>query len=124
MFVNSLYFRKREVDSLTYTNYFGFSVVNQNRKWVPHMFCDRCRIVLVQWSSGENDYLSFASRMLWREPNIHENDIYYCVTKTLGYNKIIKASIIYANVLSVTKLLYIRKIYHIEFVRAMQVQVY
>ena len=97
--------RRPIVDSLktAYLHYFGFPVANQDKKWVPHMFCESCRIILLQWSSGEKVYLPFGSPMLWREPSNHENDCYFCVTKTLGYNKKNKASIMYADVPSVTK---------------------
>ncbi|CAH2086890.1 unnamed protein product [Euphydryas editha] len=97
--------RRPIVDSLktAYLHYFGFPVANQDKKWVPHVFCESCRIILLQWSSGEKVYLPFGSPMLWREPSNHENDCYFCVKKTLGYNKKNKASIMNADVPSVTK---------------------
>ncbi|CAH0686096.1 unnamed protein product [Spodoptera exigua] len=51
--------RRPIVDSLktAYLHYFGFPVANQDKKWVPHVFCESCRIILLQWSSGEKVYL-------------------------------------------------------------------
>lgn len=84
------------VESLksAYLHYFGFPVANQDKKWVHHVFCESCRITLLRWSSGENVHLPFGAPMLWREPSNHENDCYFCVTKTSGSNKKTKSGIV------------------------------
>ncbi|KAL4717512.1 hypothetical protein ACJJTC_000661 [Scirpophaga incertulas] len=78
----------------------------QDKKWAPHVFCERCRKTLRYWAGGAKRFLDFNMPMIWREPSNHENYCYFCLTKTFPFNQKNKDKIIYADVLSVTKPIY------------------
>jgi hypothetical protein len=44
-----------------YLHYFGFTITNQEKKWMPHVFCESCRITLIRWVSEEKVFLQFGS---------------------------------------------------------------
>ena len=91
---------------VAYLCYFTIPVSHQDKKWVPHVFCERCRRTLSAWAAGENRSLKFSEPMIWREPSNHETDCYFCLTKTIGFTRKNKDKLIYANVPSVTKPIY------------------
>lgn len=64
-----------------YFCYFKIPISQQDKKWAPHVFCERCRKTLSSWAAGENRSLKFTSPMQWREPSNHENDCYFCLSK-------------------------------------------
>lgn len=69
-----------------YLHYFGFSVSKQDKKWMPHVFCESCRITLICWASGEKVYFKFGSPIFWRKSSNHKNDCYFCMKNTTGFN--------------------------------------
>ncbi|XP_050322654.1 uncharacterized protein LOC126754589 isoform X2 [Bactrocera neohumeralis] len=54
-----------------YLDYFGFSVRNQDKSWVPHKCCVTCERLLLGWAKQESRHLSFAIPMIWTEPKDH-----------------------------------------------------
>lgn len=70
-----------------YLRFFRFPVSNQDKKWVPHVTYESCRLNLIWWASEEKKYFKFESLMLWREPSKHENyGVFFCLMKTAGFN--------------------------------------
>lgn len=86
-----------------YLNYFGFAVVHQDKKWVPHILCNKCRVTLQAWAAGAQRQLSFGVPILWREPTNHETDCYFCLTQFGGVKGRRKLIVNYADVPHVTK---------------------
>lgn len=89
-----------------YNMYFGFTIGNQDKQWVPHKVCATCVRELRKWSKRQNNTFNLQSPMLWREPQDHAEDCYFCCCKTTGYNSKSKKDLIYPNVQSVTHAVY------------------
>ena len=64
-----------------YHAYFGMSLGDQDKEWVPHIVCQTCFINLYNWACKK------LTPMVWREPSNHHDDCYYCMVKTIGYNQ-------------------------------------
>lgn len=73
------------------------------KQWVPQLFCNVCRTKLYKWSTGEKIYFPFSSQTLWREPQNHIDDCYFCVTNVVGINSKNYKSLKYPEVASVSK---------------------
>lgn len=86
-----------------YMHYFGFSVSGTEKPWVPNVFCNACRIKLYRWSLGVKTYFPFSSPMLWREPQDHTTDCYFCLSNVVGITSKHVKSLKYPDVSSVTK---------------------
>lgn len=69
-----------------YFYYFGFSVSNTHKPWVPKLFCNACSTILYKWSRGKKVCFSFSLPMLWREPKNHVDDCYFCLMNVVGLN--------------------------------------
>lgn len=84
-----------------YLSYFGFNISDQAKSWVPHFICRECHLGLIRWMNGCDCYsgLKFSKPMCWREPNNHNTDCYFCLTRIDGDS----GSVEYANVLSATR---------------------
>lgn len=82
-----------------YIAYFGFGICDQNRQWVPHFICKDCHLGLLKWMNDCGGGLSFAKPMCWREPQNHNIDCYFCVTRINSDT----GKVEYADVVSVTK---------------------
>lgn len=102
IFKNSLYALTESL-KIAFRNYFGFSVTNQDKEWVPHVICQSCKTVLHMWSTGAKRYLAFEVPMLWREPTNHVTDCYICLFEWSGVQNKLSTNIKYANVPSVSK---------------------
>lgn len=86
-----------------YSYYFGFSVANTHKPWVPKLFCKACSTKLYKWSLGQEVYFSFLMPMLWREPKNHVDDCYFCLMNVVGLNAKKLSKYKYADVSSVSK---------------------
>ena len=69
-----------------YHQYFKIDLCNQDKPWVPHIVCQNCAVCLRLWSSGKRDAVKFVTPMIWREPQNHHDDCYFCVVKINGIN--------------------------------------
>jgi hypothetical protein len=58
-----------------YVNYFGIKLCNQDEPWVWG-----------QWSSGKKHALKFRTPMIWRDPQNHHDQSYFCVVNINGIN--------------------------------------
>lgn len=86
-----------------YTAYFGLSIENQDKEWVPHISCKSCEINLGMWWKGTRDKLSFGVPMVWSKPLNHDDDCYFCGTNVFGFSAKTKHKIIYPDCLSAVK---------------------
>ena len=63
-----------------YKNYFACQVGDQDKKWAPHICCNRCRTSLLFWLNGKRKQMPFAVPMVWHEQSGHVSDCYFCMT--------------------------------------------
>ncbi|XP_072276834.1 uncharacterized protein [Pyxicephalus adspersus] len=70
-----------------YLAYFGIKLGDQNKYWAPHMVCKTCVECLRQWKNGKLKSLKFGVPMVWRKPQNHDNDCYFCAVKVKGFNR-------------------------------------
>ena len=84
----------------TYYAYFGVKIGEQDKYWAPHIVCKVCVEALRSWTKGRKKSLSFGVPMVWREPQNHTDDCYFCSCDLKGFNSKNKKSIIYPNVKS------------------------
>ena len=80
-----------------YFGYFGMRLGDQDKTWAPHTVCRSCVENLRQWTKGIRKSLSFGIPMVWREPQNHVNDCYFCMTNISGFNAKTKSLITYPN---------------------------
>ncbi|XP_061480792.1 uncharacterized protein LOC133383677 [Rhineura floridana] len=69
-----------------YLAYFGVKLGDQDKSWAPHKVCKTCVECLRQWKNGERKRLNFGVPMVWREPQNHHDDCYFCVVNVKGFN--------------------------------------
>ncbi|GFY75330.1 uncharacterized protein TNIN_349391 [Trichonephila inaurata madagascariensis] len=67
-------------------HYFKIKLRNQDKPWVPHIAFQKCVVCLRLWSSGKRDAVMFETPTIWREPQNHHDDCYFCVVKINGIN--------------------------------------
>lgn len=79
-----------------YELYFGCKVGDQDKNWAPHICCSTCVKRLTDWARG-NRHMNFAIPMVWREPQNHSSDCYFCITKIKGISSKSKHTIQYPN---------------------------
>ena len=65
-----------------YELYFGCKVGDQDKNWAPHICCLTCVKRLTDWTTGSR-HMNFAIPMVWREPQDHSSDCYFCITYLL-----------------------------------------
>jgi len=85
-----------------YTECFGIEITDSDYLWTPNVICSSCKIGLERWKKGENNAKRFASPMLWRQPQNHDSDCYFCLCDITGINSKSKNSWSYPNVNSLT----------------------
>lgn len=86
-----------------YFHYFGCKVGDQDKSWAPHICCTSCHSALTQWLAGKRASIPFAVPMIWREPQNHHDDCYFCCTSIAGFNRKNKGNIRYADCASAQK---------------------
>ena len=86
--------RKRIDDSVDnlYHAYFGMKLGNQDRSCAPHILCKACVEHLRQWKNDKCYLLKSSLPMIWREPQNHHDDRYFCAFDLVGLNKRTKKS--------------------------------
>ena len=80
-----------------YYAYFGIKLGDQGKAWAPHKVCRNCVSSLRQWSIGKRKSLAFGIPMVWREPNGHGKECYFCSCVVAGFNAKNKHKIQYPN---------------------------
>lgn len=80
---------------ILYLAYFGQPVQNQAEEWAPHITCKSCELYLCSWWKGTRDCLPFGVPMIWKEPNNHINDCYFCSINISGFIAKTKRKIVY-----------------------------
>lgn len=95
---------KRRRQSITqfvrraYHAYFQDKLGDQDKPWAPHTVCKSCVEGLRNWSKGKKQSLGFGIPMVWREPQNHTDDCYFCMVNTSGFNSKNKKDIIYPDI--------------------------
>lgn len=84
-------FRQKSVFSL-----FGVRLGHQDKSWAPHILCKTCVKLIRSWTKGERR-LKFGIPMVWREPNDHVTDCYFCMNDMRRFNMHKKKDWIYPN---------------------------
>ena len=79
-----------------YELYFGCKVGDQDKNWAPHICCLTCVKRLTDWVKGSR-HMYFAIPMVWREPQDHSSDCYFCITQIKGISSKSKHTIKYPN---------------------------
>jgi hypothetical protein len=73
--------------SCFFKKYFGLEILNQNKPWVPHVICGSCRATLEAWLRGEKRKMTCGIPRLWREPQNHVNDCFFCLLDLSHFKK-------------------------------------
>ena len=68
-----------------YYAYFGVKLGDQDKTWAPHKVCISYMSTFSLWMKGKKHF-SFGVPMVWREPQNHLSDCYFCAVKTTGKN--------------------------------------
>ena len=58
--------------------YFGIKLGDPGKFWVSHIVGKTCVEHLHQWKNDKRNSLKFGVSMIWREPQNHHNDCYFC----------------------------------------------
>lgn len=102
-FVCGEYKKLSEKFKLIYSECFGIEVAKQNVNWVPQKCCSRCHSMVTRWKIDKiKRNLKFTKPMIWSPPTC-QNDCYFCMTNTKGFNMATRSKIVYADVSSVVK---------------------
>ena len=78
--------------------YFEIPLGDQDKKWSPHIVCHNCEEMLRDWTKGKRKGLPFGVPMVWREPQDHVTDCYFCLVNTNGVGKKNRHKISYASI--------------------------
>ncbi|GFS62727.1 uncharacterized protein TNCV_3201771 [Trichonephila clavipes] len=60
--------------------------MDQDKSWAPHVVCSVCVEELRQWFQLKKKSFRFAVPMIWREPQNHSDDCYFCSCSVQGFN--------------------------------------
>ena len=71
-----------------YRLYFGIDLGDQDKPWAPLVICGSSKSNLEEWLRGSGKVMSFAVPRVWREPQNHHDDCYFCMINILKYRKI------------------------------------
>ena len=88
--------------SFFYELYFGCKVGDQDKNWDPHICCLTCVKLLTDWAKGSR-HMYFAVPIVWREPQDHSSDCYFCITHIKGISSKSKNTVKYPNLPSVMR---------------------
>ncbi len=79
----------------SYSLYFGFEINHQDEDWAPNIVCNTCEANLSMWLRGRRPAMPFGVPMVWREPQNHSTDCYFCQTIVRGFSSKNKKQIVY-----------------------------
>ena len=86
-----------------YRAYFQVELGDQDKKRAPHIVCKMCLENMRLWTSGKLNLLRHAIPMIWREPQNHFNDCYFCTVSIAGLNQKKCQSVTYPRLPSVIR---------------------
>jgi len=80
--------------------YFGCKIGDHDKPWAPHISCPKRATNLSQWLNDKRHAMPFAFSMVWREPNNHTTDCYFCMAPSVsgGITKKKKWTAVYPNI--------------------------
>jgi hypothetical protein len=81
-----------------YYAYFGVKL--GDLQWAPHTVCKTWVESLRHWSKGKKKAMPFGVPMVWREPQNHGSDCYFCVCVVKGHNHKSKQESVYPDLAS------------------------
>ena len=79
-----------------YHAYFGMKLGDQDKHWAPHIVCKPCVETLRGWTQGKK-HKRFGIPMVWRVPQNHHDDCYFCAVNLNGVNLKKKTTVTYPN---------------------------
>ena len=82
-----------------YHAYFGMKLGDQDKNWAPHIVCKPCIETLRGWTKGKK-HKKFGIPMIWRVPQNHHDDCYFCAINLNGVNLKKKGTLTYPNLRS------------------------
>ena len=68
-----------------YLSYFKVKLGDQDKPWASHTVCKASVKSLRKWANGTLKILRFGIPMVWREPNNHFNECYFCLVDLKGF---------------------------------------
>ena len=72
---------------------------DQDKPWAPHVICGSCRSNLEGCLRGSGNVVSFAVPRVWKEPENHHDDYYFCMMNISKYRKVSgRKAITYASI--------------------------
>ena len=71
-----------------YKLYFGMDIGDQDKPWAPHTTWGSCRSSLEGRLRGSRKCMPFVIPRIWREPQNHTDDCYFCMVNILKYRKV------------------------------------
>ena len=71
----------------SYFVYFDVNLGDQDKPWAPHQVCKTCVENLRLWKNGKLKGLRFGVPMVWRRPQNHHDDCYFCLVNIKGFNR-------------------------------------
>ena len=83
-----------------YRAYFQVELGDQDKKWAPHIVCKTWLENMRLWTSSRLKSLRHAISMIWREPQNHFNDCYFCSVSIAGLNQKKRWSVTYPSLSS------------------------
>ena len=94
---------RRNITPFIKNAYFGVKLGDQDKSWAPHKVCIACMSTFSWWMKG-NKHISFGVPMVWREPQNHLSDCYFCAVKTTGLTSKTTSSVEYPSLPSAIQL--------------------
>ena len=83
-----------------YRAYFQVELGDQDKNWAPHIVCKTWLENMRLWTSSKLKSLRHAISMIWREPQNHFNDCYFCFVSIAGLNQKKRWSVTYPSLSS------------------------
>ena len=60
---------------------------DQDKSWAPYVICGTCQSNLDGWLRGDRHSMLFAIPRIWREPQNHIDDCYFCMVDISRFRK-------------------------------------
>ena len=67
--------------------YFGMKIGVQDKSWAPHVICGTRRSNLDGWLRRDRHSMPFSIPRIWREPQNHIDDFYFCMVDISRFRK-------------------------------------
>ena len=80
-------FDVKDFTKRAYEAYFGIKLGDQNKFWASHKVCRHCTETLRFWTQDKVTSMRFGVSMVWRAPEYHHDDCYFCMVDMSGWNQ-------------------------------------